>query len=1266
MSTRPETISSDNTLNSTPKIHPAVLTNIITDSTGWLSPPVKRSRGTTHQKPDTIDSPTADKLDEVGDFNEDGSFSTNMTLLMPVVGIALPFVQDAMNLALKSLMGDADIGIKNMTATLAADRNVYVSGQLNNGNRVMLVVGNTVALDYLATGGLDLGSLIPNVSLLQGLGLSSVEMTLASGDVSFTNPDLDSVEVGRGLTLIGVLDLKGAGNKIFNFINDYTRIDSLSVQTNLDIEEGLSLSGQLNTDLSLMRFGAFSITQRNVSLDFSISPDLEPAIGMTNTLELTGYDPTQTGEPTLTLSGGFSFEPESVSLFAAMDTNGLAGWKNPFGFNNAEIRTAGFQLGATYLAPYVDNIGLVMDARWDQYDISFGGSMDVNDPESIAFTLTINQDINIVRMMAQMQSMALGPEAARLFSLTKGLFNSIPLTMRSFDSDNDGTLDPFISFVPFPTEIAGLALDEGIGINARVNLGGQIGELALNSSPDFMEMSGSLRISNLVLGDWLVISGTQPGSDLTARFEISPAEQYFNGDGKITVLGQTLAQAYFSVSSSGIAINDTKLPLIPAVLNLNIDSLDVDFNALTANGKTSMVLLGREMAGLDFSMNSQKINVTGNFDLGALDIIGNMVWDTNQRDLNISGSLSINNVNLAATQVTYDNGALNISGKIGVTLPNIGSVDTRIKAKYTSTGLAISASADLGALGTPKISIAANDFSASTIATRLYNQAISEVGALPDYMAATVTDGLTDVFRAGSYVYSASQIDNQIKKVIKEIGGTLKSIFGGKGEHNKTYVDTRGISENWKGNGGNDVAVGNAGDDSLKAHQGNDLVDGGAGNDTLEGGQDQDMMYGGDGNDIIEGQAGSDVIYGGLGADSIDGSGKDFDNGGKQYRDKNDEIHGGPGNDTIYGSEGADTIWGDGGDDMLWGDRVDRSDSNTMDTVYGGAGDDIYFMVSGSDIFIENAEEGTDTVYSAIHYTLPANIENLTLMIPFTNGYGNALDNIITGSPGSNKLSGGQGNDSYFVDAFDTVIEAENAGYDTVYSPVNNTLPEHVEKLALTGTAAVNGTGNALDNVLMGNGAANVLRGGSGNDSYYVDTQDTVVEQANDGVDTVYVSSDYDLRQKTSHVENLTLTGNANGSWLVGNDMANVLTGNAGANFLDGITGADTLTGGPGADVFRLFGADISNTRTLTDFSAADDTLHLSGSLFSRLGVAGTFSAGNFVIGTVPDEADDYLIYNPGTGDLFYDVDGNGANLSTRIAVLPVGLSLTHQDFVVV
>jgi Ca2+-binding RTX toxin-like protein len=51
-----------------------------------------------------------------------------------------------------------------------------------------------------------------------------------------------------------------------------------------------------------------------------------------------------------------------------------------------------------------------------------------------------------------------------------------------------------------------------------------------------------------------------------------------------------------------------------------------------------------------------------------------------------------------------------------------------------------------------------------------------------------------------------------------------------------------------------------------------------------------------------------------------------------------------------------------------------------------------------------------------------------------------------------------------------------------VRSSVSWTLGNNLENLTLTGVAAINGSGNALDNVLIGNAAANVLNGGAGND----------------------------------------------------------------------------------------------------------------------------------------------------------------------------------------
>jgi len=81
------------------------------------------------------------------------------------------------------------------------------------------------------------------------------------------------------------------------------------------------------------------------------------------------------------------------------------------------------------------------------------------------------------------------------------------------------------------------------------------------------------------------------------------------------------------------------------------------------------------------------------------------------------------------------------------------------------------------------------------------------------------------------------------------------------------------------------------------------------------------------------------------------------------------------------------------------------------------------------------------------------------------------------------------------------VIENLNEGTDTVQSSVTYTLGANVENLTLTGSAAINGTGNDLNNVLTGNSAANVLTGGAGNDTYVVDNLgDVVSENLNEGM----------------------------------------------------------------------------------------------------------------------------------------------------------------------
>jgi hypothetical protein len=175
-------------------------------------------------------------------------------------------------------------------------------------------------------------------------------------------------------------------------------------------------------------------------------------------------------------------------------------------------------------------------------------------------------------------------------------------------------------------------------------------------------------------------------------------------------------------------------------------------------------------------------------------------------------------------------------------------------------------------------------------------------------------------------------------------------------------------------------------------------------------------------------------------------------------------------------------------------------------------------------------------VKAAVSYPLGANLENLILTGLYDiDGTGNTLnnaitgngaDNVLDGASGADTMAGGDGDDTYIVDnAGDVIIENEGEGNDTVESSVAHTLAANVENLTLTGSANINGTGNALDNILIGNAGTNVLTGLSGNDLYRPGTDDTVVEAMNGGTDTVEVAGTYTLG---NNVENLILTGTAN------------------------------------------------------------------------------------------------------------------------------------------
>jgi Ca2+-binding RTX toxin-like protein len=110
---------------------------------------------------------------------------------------------------------------------------------------------------------------------------------------------------------------------------------------------------------------------------------------------------------------------------------------------------------------------------------------------------------------------------------------------------------------------------------------------------------------------------------------------------------------------------------------------------------------------------------------------------------------------------------------------------------------------------------------------------------------------------------------------------------------------------------------------------------------------------------------------------------------------------------------------------------------------------------------------------------------------------GTDVADTLDGLGGADTLTGKLGDDTYIVDNIgDQIVENSGEGTDTANSSATFTLASHVENLVLTGSSAINGTGNDLANAITGNGGANILdggigadtlAGGAGNDTYIVD-----------------------------------------------------------------------------------------------------------------------------------------------------------------------------------
>jgi Ca2+-binding RTX toxin-like protein len=501
---------------------------------------------------------------------------------------------------------------------------------------------------------------------------------------------------------------------------------------------------------------------------------------------------------------------------------------------------------------------------------------------------------------------------------------------------------------------------------------------------------------------------------------------------------------------------------------------------------------------------------------------------------------------------------------------------------------------------------------------------------------------------ADSDLYSADDGDRVIETVAGVAGGVdVVQYFGSKGfilganlenlqilSIGDVFGFGNALSNEIIGGLGKNSLAGGVGNDTISGADGNDTVDGGKGIDSLAGGKGDDRYVVDNGKDIVDESSGdgSDTVISAVSFDlnangttvlgdleslTLVGAGKISGTGNALAN----VITGNSGANTIDGGSESDTLSGGAGNDSLNGGTgifADKLDGGAgIDIMDGGDGDDTYTVDNAADKVVELAladSGANDAVQASVNCILAANVEHLTLIGNALIGFGNELDNTVTGTGKSNRLLG-------------------LVGSDTI-------------------------TGLEGNDTLDGGAGSDSLLGGVGNDLYQVDSAaDVADETGGSGTDTVLATVTYSLTANAlGDIENLTLAAKSGSIAGDGNALANSILGNEGANALNGFDGNDTLNGGVGEDTLT---GGIGDDRIIGGLGA--DVIIYADTLSGHdlvLGFDGNTAGGQDKLDL--DALFDSLNIDTAARSKLVDIDPNGATVDVKVDADQIGSFELH------
>jgi VCBS repeat-containing protein len=503
----------------------------------------------------------------------------------------------------------------------------------------------------------------------------------------------------------------------------------------------------------------------------------------------------------------------------------------------------------------------------------------------------------------------------------------------------------------------------------------------------------AVKISSLVAAGSLKLNGTAVAvGDLVTVTDIIAGNLKFTPAANAN--GNNYANFTFQVKDDGGVVTGIDLDATPNTITFNVTSVN-DAPVITV-GATDKATGGvTEIADGALGENARNLNVNGTLTITDVDLADVQAVAVIPKGTPYAGTFTP-----VITDGTTGDGKGQINWSFSVADKDIDSLAAGQVLTQTYT---IIANDGQGGIANQDVTITLNGTNdAPTVIKPIKKETIGEGQALKFTIPA---DTFQDVDAGDKLTYSATLKDGKplpkwliLNPLTGEFSGTPTGTSAGEYNIKVIATDIAGATANtilslkvldFIGGKGNDKLDGTDYAETLEGGEGDDTIAGKAGDDCLEGGKGNDTLNGGDGHDKLKGGTGNDKLFGEVG---------------------NDNLEGGAGDDTLVGGKGDDTLLGNAGNDYLEGSE--GNDTYVFDLSTAQGKDRIEEAVKGG--YDEIVFEGTGNVKIDLSMTTAQNINaNLVLtVINLEDVTGSSGNDLISGNSSNNILAGGAGNDT--------------------------------------------------------------------------------------------------------------------------------------------------------------------------------------------------------------------------------------------------------------